>query len=125
MRRLLTERTGIYIPPGSTFEKLALRWIDQAGIEMPVKQHKIVDGDFTAYLDLAWPHLRFGMECDSLAFHFSRPAQEWDRKRRRHLKRLGWELAEFSYDEVRSGAFIRELRHLLVLASRTSDIRGQ
>jgi predicted transcriptional regulator of viral defense system len=123
MRGLLSERTGIYIPPGSTFEKDALRWIDAAGIEPPVKQHQVVDGDFTAYLDLAWPHLLFGMECDSLAFHFSKAAQEWDRQRRRHLKRLGWELAEFSYDEVKSGAFIPELRQLLVLASRTSHMR--
>ncbi len=123
MRRILGERTGAYIPPGSEFERLALRWIEQAGIETPVKQFKIVDGDFTAYFDVAWPHLRFGMECDSLAFHFSRAAQEWDRKRRRHLKRLGWEVAEFTYDEVKSGLFIPELRQLLVLASSTADIR--
>ncbi|HEX2381225.1 MAG TPA: hypothetical protein VHI95_01205 [Acidimicrobiales bacterium] len=123
MRKLLGERTGEYIPPGSTFEKLALDWIAQAGIETPVKQFKVVDGDFTAYLDLAWPELLFAMECDSLAFHFGKAAQQWDRRRRRHLKRLGWEVAEYSYDEVKSGAFIRELRQLLVLASKTSDIR--
>jgi hypothetical protein len=125
MRGLLAERTGIYIPPASTFEKCALRWIAAAGIEMPVKQHQVVDGDFTAYLDLSWPDLLFAMECDSLAFHFSKAAQEWDRKRRRHLKRLGWEVAEYSYDEVKSGAFIPELRQLLVLASTTADIRRQ
>jgi hypothetical protein len=123
MRRLLGDRTGVYVPPGSTFEKLALSWIDRAGIEPPVKQHKVVDGDFTAFLDIAWPDLLFAMECDSLAFHFSKAAQEWDRKRRRHLKRLGWEVAEYSYDEVKSGAFLRELRQLLVLASRTSHMR--
>ena len=124
MRRLLGDRTGIYVPPASTFERHALRWIERAGIEAPVKQHQVVDGDFTAYFDLSWPHLLFAMECDSLAHHFSRAAQEWDRKRRRHLKRLGWEVAEFTYDEVKSGDFIRELRQLLVLASRTSHMRG-
>jgi hypothetical protein len=123
MRRLLGERTGIYIPPGSTFERQALDWIDDAGIDRPVKQHKVVDGEFTAYLDIAWPHLLFAMECDSLAHHFSKAAQEWDRRRRRHLKRLGWEVAEFSYGEVKSGAFIPELRQLLILASTTAHIR--
>jgi hypothetical protein len=123
MRSMLNERTGKYIPPASTFERYALDWIDRAGIEKPVKQHPVIDGDFTAYIDLSWPHLLFGMECDSLAHHFSKAAQEWDRKRRRHLKRLGWEMAEFSYDEVKSGVFIRELRQLLVLASRTSHMR--
>jgi len=124
MRDLLNERTGAYIPPGSQFERLAIDAITAAGIEPPVRQLKIVDGDFTAYLDLAWPHVRFAMECDSLAHHFSRAAQDWDRRRRRRLKALGWEVAEWTYADVKSGSFIPELRRLLLLASRTSAIRG-
>ena len=113
MRRLLADRTGVYTPPASTFERLAIDWIDRAGIAAPERQHKVEDGDFVAYLDLAWPDVRFGMECDSLEHHFSRVAHEWDRRRRRHLKRLGWELGEYTYHEVKSGAFIPELRQLL------------
>jgi hypothetical protein len=124
MRGFLNERPGGHIVVGSSFESQALRAIKAAGIATPVKQFKVVDGDFTAYLDLSWPHLMFGMECDSLAFHFGKAAQVWDRRRRRHLKRLGWEIAEFSYDEVRDRTFIPELRQLLVLASRTSHMRS-
>jgi len=124
MRVMLSERPGGYIPPGSTFEKLALRWITQARLEVPEKQVKVVDGDFTAFLDLAWPRLRFAMECDSLTHHFSKAAQAWDRRRRRHLKRLGWEVVEYTFDEVKSGAFIPELSELLVLASITARSRG-
>jgi hypothetical protein len=123
MRGFLRERPGGYIPPGSTFEKLALRAIDAAGIATPVRQFKVVDGDFIAFLDLAWPDVRFGMECDSLAFHFTKAQQARDRRRRRHLKRLGWELAEWTYDEVKDATFIPELRQLLVLASRTAASR--
>jgi hypothetical protein len=123
MRSMLNERTGAYIPPGSSFEREALRWIEFFGLERPVKQFKVVDGDFTAFFDLAWPDIRFGMECESLAFHFGKAALERDRKRRRRLKALGWEVSEWSYDEVKSGHFIPELKRLL--ASRTPVSRIQ
>jgi hypothetical protein len=125
MRGFLNERPGGHITVGSSFESDALRAIKAAGIETPVKQFKVKDGDFTAYLDLSWPQWKFGMECDSLKHHFSKAAHEWDRRRRRHLKRLGWEVTEWTYDEVKSGAFIPELRQLLILASRTAVSRIQ
>jgi hypothetical protein len=123
MRGFLNERPGGHITVGSSFESLALRGIKEAGIETPVKQFKVEDGDFTAFLDLSWPQWKFAMECDSLEHHFSRAEFEWDRRRRRHLKRLGWEVTEWTYDEVKSGAFVPELRQLLVLASRTAVSR--
>ena len=64
------------------------------------------------------------MECDSLKHHFGKAAHEWDRRRRRHLKRLGWEVTEWTYDEVKAGTFVPELRKLLVLASRTAVSRA-
>ena len=123
MRGFLNERPGGYIAAGSDFEKLALRAIDAAGIEKPVKQFKVEDGDFVAYLDLSWPQVMFAMECDSLRHHFSKAAFDWDRRRRRRLKALGWEVTEWTYDEVKTGAFIPELRRLLVLASRNAALR--
>ena len=88
-----------------------------------MKQFKVEDGDFIAYLDLSWPQWKFAMECDSLKHHFSKAEFVWDRRRRRHLKRLGWEVSEWTYDEVKDGSFIPELRQLLVLASRTAVSR--
>jgi hypothetical protein len=123
MRRLLNERPGGFIATGSDFEKLALRAIAAAGLEMPVKQFRVEDGDFVAFLDLSWPQWKFAMECDSLKHHFTRPAFDWDRRRRRHLKRLRWEVTEWTYDEVKTGAYIPELQTLLVLASRTAASR--
>jgi hypothetical protein len=118
MRGFLNERPGGHIPVGSSFESKAIKWIKASGLEMPVKQHKIEDGDFVAYIDLSWPQWKFAMECDSLEHHFSKAEFEWDRRRRRHLKRLGWEVSEWSYDEVKDGDFIPELRQLLFLASQ-------
>jgi hypothetical protein len=117
MRGFLNERPGGHITVGSSFESRALKWIKAYGLEPPVKQFKVEDGDFVAYLDLSWPQWKFAMECDSLEHHFSRAEQEWDRRRRRRLKALGWEVTEWSYDEVTSGEFLPELRRLLHLAS--------
>ncbi len=63
-------------------------------------QHAVRDGDFVAYLDLAWPAVRWAVECDSLAHHSGKRAHEWDRARRRRLKRLGWDVVEVTYDQV-------------------------
>jgi hypothetical protein len=131
MRRLLNERPGDHIPVGSGFESQALRVIRRLDIPEPVRQHKITDGDFIAFPDISWPPVRFFIECDSLAFHFGKRAHQWDRERRRHLKRLGWEGIEWTYEDVtqREAEIGRELvqlyraREALVLASLSSDMR--
>ena len=40
------------------------------------------------------------VECDSLAHHSGKRAHEWDRRRRRRLKALGWDVVEITYDDV-------------------------
>lgn len=123
-RRLLEERTGGYIPPGSTFEAMTVRALETGGVPEPVRQHKVVDGDFVAYIDLSWPPVRFGLECDSLAHHFGEHGIEHDRVRRRHLKRLGWEIVEYTYREVASdpAGVAREVKQLLHLAAVRSGV---
>jgi len=103
MRRLLKERTGEYIPTGSDFETMALRMCKRFGIATPTKQLKIENKatQFVGYFDLAWEPVMVAMECDSLAFHFGKHAHVHDRRKRREAKRLGWELHEYTYEEVR------------------------
>jgi hypothetical protein len=84
-----------------------------------------------AYLDLGWPAIKWGVECDSLAFHSGKKAHESDRARRRRLKQLGWDLVEVTYDDitkqpVETGRQLRALHrqratqfHQLSLISRT------
>ncbi|MEY2437241.1 MAG: hypothetical protein QOF97_2077 [Acidimicrobiaceae bacterium] len=131
MRRLLNERPGDYIPVGSSFEQKALRIIRRLDLPEPIRQLKITDGDFVAFPDISWPPVRFFIECDSLAFHFGKRSHDWDRRRRRRLKRLGWEGIEWTYDDVTQHAdeIGRELlqlyraREASVLASTTSHIQ--
>lgn len=124
MRHMLSERTGSEIPVGSSFESKALRMIKAAGIIKPDKQVLVEDGGFTAFIDLGWPIVTFGLECDSLAHHFGKHAHSRDRVRRRKLKRLGWDIAEVTYDEVSESPeeVAAELWDLLLLAASRSGV---
>ena len=114
MSAMLSERLGE--PVGDNdFETLAIRLVRSIGLPDPVPQFRVRDGDdFAAYLDLAWPDITWWVECDGLSSHSGKAAHEWDRRRRRRLKRLGWDGVEITYDDVtrRPEACGRDLRDL-------------
>jgi len=116
MSEMLSERVGE--PVGDNdFETLAIRLVRSIGLPDPVPQFAVRDGDdFLAYLDLAWPDIRWWVECDGLDSHSGKAAHEWDRMRRRRLKRLGWDGIEITYDDVTQrpeacGGDLRDLYH--------------
>ena len=116
MSAMLSERLGE--PVGDNdFETLAIRLVRSIGLPDPVPQFAVRDGDdFVAYIDLAWPDIRWWVECDGLGSHSGKAAHEWDRMRRRRLKRLGWDGVEITYDDVtrrpdRCGRDLRDLYH--------------
>ena len=56
------------------------------------------------------------MECDSLAYHFGEVAHQGDRTRRRRLTRLGWDIYEYTYQDVTkrpTTVLAQELRSVL------------
>jgi hypothetical protein len=114
MSAMLSERLGE--PVGDNdFETMAIRLVRSIGLPDPVPQFQVRDGDdFVAYIDLAWPDIRWWVECDGLGSHSGKAAHEWDRMRRRRLKRLGWDGVEITYDDVtrRPEACGRDLRDL-------------
>lgn len=111
---LLDERLGRGRFTDSEFEAKALAVVRAAGLPDPVCQHPVRDGEFLAYLDLAWPDVRWSVECDSLAWHSGKQPHEWDRQRRRRLKALGWDGVEVTFDDVtiRRAGTAQELRAL-------------
>jgi hypothetical protein len=76
MRTMLEERLGAGRFAQSGFERHALRLVRSSGLPEPVLQCPVRDHDFVAYLDLGWPAIRWGLECDSLAFHSGNRAHE-------------------------------------------------
>jgi hypothetical protein len=87
--------------PRSWFQRLAARSLDTHGIvlvdEHPVRDH---DGTLLAALDLADPTLQIGVECQSWRWHASPGAQAKDLRRKRRLRRLGWELVEVWWTDL-------------------------
>ncbi|MGH9112060.1 MAG: hypothetical protein ACRDZN_07170 [Acidimicrobiales bacterium] len=121
MGEMLGERLGTGRFVDSDFEAKAVRLVRSIGLPRPVLQHEVRDGDFLAFLDLAWPDIMWSIECDSLAHHFGKRAHEWDPARRRRLKLLGWDFAEVTYDQVTKDgpATGEELRELYELRRRS------
>ena len=118
LRALLKERGLKGDKVDSSFERKALTLVRSAGFPEPTLQHRVSDGDFVAYIDLAWPEFLVAMECDSIEHHLSVSAFEHDRHRRRRLVALGWKVIEFSYNDVtkRRPMVIRELSCHLPIA---------
>jgi very-short-patch-repair endonuclease len=51
-------------------------------------------------LDFAYPDIRLGIEAQSIRWHLGRAKFAHDMKRDRDLKRQGWTLAYFTWDDV-------------------------
>jgi hypothetical protein len=124
MREMLDERLGRGRYTDSGFETMTLRLVRSLGLPEPVLQHTVRDGDFVAHLDLAWPSITWAIECDSLAHHSGKAAHEWDRQRRRHLKRLGWDLVEVTYDDVVKRGDLTGRELLALYRAREETIRS-
>ena len=123
MLRALLERRGVGDPLGDTgFEQKALDVVSRAGLPDPVPQFCVRDGEFVAYIDLAWPAEMVALECDSLAYHYGDRSHQGDRTRRQRLTLLGWDVYEYTYDDVtkRPATVLRELQDALRLASALS-----
>lgn len=63
-------------------------------------QHKVcAEGDNYA-LDFAYPHVLLGIEAHSLRWHLGRERWIKDLRRDRSLKRIGWTLLYYSWDDM-------------------------
>ena len=111
---LLNERVDARLPR-SWFQRIAARVLGDHGIET-VDEHPVHDasGALLAELDLAIPHLRVGIECQSWAWHATRTARAADARRRRRLRVLGWELVEVWWSDLeRIDEVLEELRYVI------------
>lgn len=89
--------------PRSWFQRLAKRVLTSTGVQF-VDEHPVLDlstGRPLAYLDLAAPELKIGVECQSWRWHSTPTARAADARRKRRLKRLGWEIIELWWADLR------------------------
>lgn len=106
VRALVDERLGVLLA-STGFEQLLVSILDDAGLPMPVAQHKVVDGRFTAHLDFAYPEHRVAIEADSEEYHLDLPTFHHDRSRQNHLTMLGWTMLRYT------GVHLHTQQHLV------------
>jgi very-short-patch-repair endonuclease len=52
------------------------------------------------WVDLAIPSRKLALECDGQAYHSSSKMKEHDRKRDAYMKRMGWKVMRFTYQDL-------------------------
>lgn len=86
----------------------------EAGVTAPEPQHEIWDGPLlVARVDFAYVDRRLAIEVDGYGFHSRFYRFQRDRERRRALKRLHWNVVEFTAQDIRQRPC--ETVHLLSL----------
>lgn len=108
--RLLRDPTRQGAVPDSAFERITARLLSDAGLPTPVLQHPIrLHNGRTARIDIAWPQVRWGIECHSRRHHFgpSRVADDHDRD---HLLAMaGWHVSYLTWRQVQDADYVVEL----------------
>lgn len=117
-RKLLGTRDGRDEKIRSDFEKHMLRITKR--IDKQVKaDFKVESQRQTYYFDFAFPQRKLGIECQSIDWHLGDEKIKKDGIRDRRLKKLGWTVLYFFWDEVvfTPDVVERDIREVLALPS--------
>ena len=85
----------------SEFERRLLRLVEHAGLPPLVRQFEVrLPGGRRAFIDLAWPELRLGLEAHSFRHHSSRSDWSRDNTRNNLVTSLGWRILPVTWDDM-------------------------
>jgi very-short-patch-repair endonuclease len=114
--RLLAERTGDPDERANAWENLMSRLIAASDLPTPVRQHKVVVGTHTYYLDFGFPEQMVAVECDSSQEHATPIAYRHDLDRQHDCESQGWVFKRFikSQASQHPDATVDKIRDLLV-----------
>ncbi|HET6951615.1 MAG TPA: type IV toxin-antitoxin system AbiEi family antitoxin domain-containing protein [Acidimicrobiales bacterium] len=110
-RRVLQRRWGRRVPD-TTFARLFMALLDEAGLPEPVAEHVVALGPGTVRVDLAYPALRIAVELDGKETHHTDRAFEDDRVRDNRLRLAGWTVLRYTWQRFTTepAAIVAELR---------------
>jgi len=101
LARLLDERDMSAKSPRSVLERRALRLITRAGLPEPACQVRVQRGDQrAAFLDLAYPQIRLGIELDSQQWHSTPRQRQRDLERQNQVVLSDWTMLRFTREDV-------------------------
>ncbi len=116
LRELLAERRGGKAVSGSALETRVRRLFINAGLPVPVSQHRIHDrGRHVARADFAYPELKLVIEVKGYRWRSGRAAWLRDAVRDSEMAARGWRVITITWDEVCSspGEAIGRVRRAL------------
>ncbi|MHB8467364.1 MAG: DUF559 domain-containing protein [Acidimicrobiales bacterium] len=89
-------------PPHPGLERRLLEIVRGSDVPRPVVHLRIDTPAGCIEVDLAWPSAQLAVEADSARWHSSPAALRTDRSRDQALAMVGWAVARFTWDQVRS-----------------------
>lgn len=99
-RRLLEKRGIDYVATMSEFERRVSDLAEGAGLPRPTRQVAVRLAGTVVYIDLGWPELMLGVECDGLEFHGGAVTLPWEDDRQNELVLLGWFILRFTWKQL-------------------------
>ena len=90
--RLLDDPIRRRAIPDSYFERVSQRILSDPSLPTPELQHQVWLGDSSVRIDIAWPDIKYGIECHSRTFHFGPTKEEADNVRDQRLAARGWHI---------------------------------
>ena len=100
-RRLLDLRFPAEEGTESHLELRLLRLIRRSRLPLPTPQFEVsARGRFVARLDFAYPELKLGIETHGYRWHGGYERWRADVRRENRLKRMGWVILVFTWDDV-------------------------
>lgn len=113
--RLLSDGSRQQTVPDSVFERMTARLLDDAGLPTPVLQHPIrLNDGRTARIDIAWPQVRWGIECHSRRYHFGASRVAADHDRDHLLAMAGWQVTYLTWHQVQDADYVVELARTML-----------
>jgi hypothetical protein len=125
-RRALDRRWGRRVPD-TTFARLFMAMVDEAGLPTPEAEHVVRHGRGAVRVDLAYPRRRLAVELDGKGTHHTERAFEADRSRDNRLRLAGWTVLRYTWHRFTTepAAVVAELRDALVLTEPGREDRGR
>lgn len=113
--RLLRDPARRQVIPDSVFERMTARLLNDAGLPTPVLQHPIrLNNGRLARIDIAWPQVRWGIECHSRRYHFGEASASADHDRDHLLAMAGWQVTYLTWHQVQDTDYVVELARTML-----------
>lgn len=114
--RLLRDPARQSATPDSMFERMTARILDATDLEQPALQHPVrLPNGRTARIDIAWPSVKWGIECHSRRYHFGPAQADADHDRDHQMAMLGWHLTYLTWHQVQDADYVIDLARTMLV----------